>query len=43
MGLIDHAAYRVQRTELVPLMPPWLALALLLGTTVFAWWREGRR
>ncbi|HEX2527404.1 MAG TPA: hypothetical protein VHL31_14040 [Geminicoccus sp.] len=43
MGLIDHAAYRVQRTDLVPLMPPWLALALLLGTTVFAWWREGRR
>jgi hypothetical protein len=24
-------------------MPAWLALALLLGTTVFAWWREGRR
>ena len=43
MGLIDHGAYRVSRTELVPLMPPWLALLLLLGTTVFAWWREGRR
>ncbi|HWL67606.1 MAG TPA: hypothetical protein VNS22_04395 [Geminicoccus sp.] len=43
MGLIDHGAYRVSRTELVPLMPAWLALALLLGTTVFAWWREGRR
>jgi hypothetical protein len=43
MGLIDHGAYRVARTEMVPLMPPWLALVLLLGTTVFAWWREGRR
>ena len=43
MGLIDHGAYRVTRTELVPILPPWLALALLLGTTVFAWWREGRR
>ncbi|WP_027135844.1 hypothetical protein [Geminicoccus roseus] len=42
MGLVDHAAYRVTRTELVPLMPPWLALVLLLGTTVLAWWREGR-
>ena len=43
MGLVDHGAYRVTRTELVPLMPAWLALVLLLGTTVFAWWREGRR
>ena len=43
MGLIDHGAYRVTRTELVALLPPWLALLLLLGTTIFAWWREGRR
>jgi hypothetical protein len=25
-----------------PLLPAWLALALLLGAAVVAWWREGR-
>jgi hypothetical protein len=26
----------------LPLLPPWLALLLLLGTVVLAWRQEGR-
>jgi hypothetical protein len=42
LGIERHGAYRVLGMNETPLLPAWLALALLLGTAVVAWWREGR-
>jgi hypothetical protein len=42
MGLRQNGAYRVTSVEQQPLLPPWLALLLLLGTLLIAWRVEGR-
>ncbi|MFL5337122.1 MAG: hypothetical protein ACJ8H8_29085 [Geminicoccaceae bacterium] len=42
LGIERHGAYRVLGMNETPLLPAWLALALLLGAAVVAWWREGR-
>jgi hypothetical protein len=35
-------AYRVASVEQTALLPPWLALILLLGALLLAWRLEGR-
>ena len=42
LGIERHGAYRVLGMNETPLLPAWLALALLLGAAAAAWWREGR-
>ncbi len=42
IGLRANGAYEVQGTLQLPLLPAWLALALMLATAGLAWWREGR-
>ena len=42
LGIERHGAFRVTGMSETPLVPPWLALALLLGAATTAWWREGR-
>jgi hypothetical protein len=42
MGLRQNGANRVTSVEQQPLLPPWLALLLLLGTLLIAWRVEGR-
>ncbi len=42
IGLRRNGGYRVTSVEQQPLLPPWLALALLLGTLLLAWRVEGR-
>ena len=42
LGIERHGAYRVLGMNETPLLPAWLALALLLGAATVAWWREGR-
>ncbi len=42
IGLRRNGAYRVTAVEQQPLLPPWAALALLLGTLLLAWRMEGR-
>ena len=42
IGLQRNDAYNVTGSTQANLLPPWAALALLLGTAAFAWWREGR-
>ncbi|HEX3653898.1 MAG TPA: hypothetical protein VHU18_13850 [Rhizomicrobium sp.] len=42
IGLRRNNAYRVTSVEQTPLLPPWLALILLIGTLLFAWRLEGR-
>ena len=42
LGVERHGAYRVLGTSETPLLPAWLALALVLGAAAAAWWREGR-
>jgi hypothetical protein len=42
LGIRDNGAYRVLGTRDLPLLPPVLALLLLVGTAALAWWREGR-
>ena len=42
IGLRANNAYRVTSVEQAPLLPPWLALILLLGTLLLAWRLEGR-
>ena len=39
---IRHMSSRIAGITEVPLLAPWLALLLILGTLAFAWWREGR-
>jgi hypothetical protein len=42
IGLERNRAYTVEGLSQTPLLPPWLAALLLLGTAAMAWWREGR-
>ncbi len=42
IGLRANGAYRVTAVDQQPLLPVWLALALLLATWLFAWRMEGR-
>jgi uncharacterized membrane protein len=42
IGLRANGAYRVTSVEQQPLLPPWLALLLILGTLILAWRIEGR-
>jgi hypothetical protein len=39
-GIQRRGAYRVTEVEAQELLPPWLALMLVLGTVLFAWRRE---
>ena len=43
IGLVENERFRVVGSAETALFPAWLALILLVGTQVFAWWREGRR
>jgi hypothetical protein len=42
IGLRANGAYRVTSVEQQPLLPPWVALVLVLGTLLLAWRLEGR-
>ena len=42
IGLRANRAYRVTQVEQEQLLPPWLALLLVLGSLLFAWRMEGR-
>ena len=42
LGIERNGAYRVLGMSETPLLPAWLALALLLAAATTAWWREGR-
>ena len=42
IGLRRNADHTVTGISAIPLLPPWLALPLVLGVAVFAWRREGR-
>jgi hypothetical protein len=42
IGLRRNGAYRVTSIEQMALLPPWLALLLLIGTLLLAWRLEGR-
>jgi hypothetical protein len=39
-GIERRGAYRVTSVDSEELLPPWLALLLVLGTVLFAWRRE---
>jgi hypothetical protein len=41
-GVERRGSYRVTAVENDELLPPWLALLLVIGTTLFAWRRESR-
>ena len=41
VGLRRNHDHVVTGLDSVPLLPPWLALPLLLGLVVLAWRREG--
>ncbi|MCI0430233.1 MAG: hypothetical protein L0210_06795, partial [Rhodospirillales bacterium] len=42
IGIAANRDYLVTGIDQVPLLPGFLALALLLGTALVAWYREGR-
>jgi hypothetical protein len=42
IGIARRNAYRVSAVEQETLLPPWLALILLIGTILIAWRVEGR-
>jgi hypothetical protein len=42
IGLRSNGDYRVTQLEQQPLLPQWLALALILGSLLLAWRLEGR-
>ena len=42
IGITERDAHRVTGITQTALLPPWLALFLLLATATVAWWREGR-
>jgi hypothetical protein len=42
IGITRRNAYRVSAVEQEAMLPPWLALALLLGAILIAWRVEGR-
>jgi hypothetical protein len=41
-GVARREAYRVTALDQQPLLPPWLALVLVLGTLLWAWKRESK-
>ncbi len=42
LGIERRGSYRVTAVQNDELLPPWLALFLVVGTTLFAWRRESR-
>ena len=42
IGLRRNHDFNVTGVKDRPLLPPWLAALVLLGMTIFTWWREGR-
>ncbi len=42
IGLRRNGDHTVTGIAALPLLPPWLALPLVLGVAIFAWRREGR-
>ena len=42
IGLVRNDRYLVTGVAQLSLMPPWLALALILGLIAWCWWREAR-
>lgn len=42
IGLRRNGDHTVTGIAAVPLLPPWLALPMVLGLAVLAWRREGR-
>ena len=42
LGLRANGAFEVKGVLETPLLPPWLALALLLAAAAAMWWREGK-
>ena len=42
IGLIRNDRYLVTGVAQLSLMPPWLALVLILGLIAWCWWREAR-
>ena len=42
LGLVRREDHTVTGISALPLLPPWLALLLVLGVAVVAWRREGR-
>jgi hypothetical protein len=42
LGLRANGAFEVKGVLETPLLPPWLALTLLLATAAAMWWREGK-
>ena len=42
IGLVRREDHSVTGISALPLLPPWLALLLVLGVAVIAWRREGR-
>jgi hypothetical protein len=42
IGLRRNADHTVTGITAMPLLPPWLALPLVLGLAILAWRREGR-
>ncbi len=40
IGLLERDAHLVTSVAAAPLLPDWLAVLLLLGLVVLAWWRE---
>ncbi|HEX2580988.1 MAG TPA: hypothetical protein VHL08_03340 [Dongiaceae bacterium] len=41
-GLMRNGSYVVTGYRQEPLLPGWLALLLIIGSALMAWWREGR-
>jgi hypothetical protein len=42
IGLRERGAHLVTGVDSFPLLPPWLALSMLLTLLALAWWREAR-
>ncbi len=42
IGVVGNEAYTVTGASRTALLPPWLALSLILAAAAAAWWREGR-
>jgi hypothetical protein len=42
IGLRENHDHVVTGIAALPLLPPWLALTLILGLALLAWHREGR-
>ncbi|MCA3255544.1 MAG: hypothetical protein INF91_08005 [Alphaproteobacteria bacterium] len=42
IGLVENRSGQLVGVRTAPLLPPWAALALLIGLLAAAWWRERR-